>query len=81
MESQHTLSQGWGIKLERKNKRFNENQKSFLIERFNIGIQTGRKEDPENVSVLMRNIKNADGSRRFSIAEFLSSQQIASFCL
>jgi hypothetical protein len=36
-----------------------------LIERFNIGVQTGHKEDPENVSTLMRNIKNADGSRRY----------------
>lgn len=79
IESKQTLSQGWGIKLERKNKRFTENQKSFLIERFNIGVQTGRKEDPENVSTLMRNIKNADGSRRFSLAEFLTLQQITSF--
>jgi hypothetical protein len=65
--------------LERKNKRFTKNQNSFLIERLNIGTQTGRKEDPENVSTLMRNIKNADGSRRFSLAEFLTSQQITSF--
>lgn len=50
IESKQTLSQGWGIKLESKNKRFTENQKSFLIERFNIGVQTGCKEDPENVS-------------------------------
>jgi hypothetical protein len=27
----------------------------------------------------MRNIKNADRSRRFSLAEFLTSQQITSF--
>ena len=80
IESKQTLSQGWGIKLERKNKRFTKNQNSFLIERLSIGAQTGRKEDPENVSTLMRNIKNADGSRRFSLAEFLTSQQITS-CL
>lgn len=79
IESRQTLSQGWGIKLERKNRRFTENQKSFLIERFNIGVQTGRKEDPENVSLLMRSIKKSDGSRRFVLTEFLSSQQIASF--
>jgi hypothetical protein len=41
IESKQTLSQGWGIKLERKNKRFTKNQKSFLIERLNIGAQTG----------------------------------------
>jgi hypothetical protein len=79
IESKQTLSQGWGIKLERKNKRFTINQKSFLIERLNIGAQTGRKEDPGNGSILMRNIKNADGSRRFSLAEFLTSQQITNF--
>jgi hypothetical protein len=59
IESKQTLSQGWGIKLERKNKRFTENQKSFLIEMFNIGVQTGHTETPANVSTLMRNIKNA----------------------
>ena len=50
-----------------------------MIERFNIGVQTGGKEDPDNVSTLMRNIKNADGSRHFSLAEFLTSQQIIRF--
>jgi hypothetical protein len=79
IESKQTLSQGWGIKLERKNKRFTKNQNSFLIERSNIGAQTGRKEDPGNGSILMRNIRNADGSRRFSLAEFLTSQQITNF--
>jgi hypothetical protein len=79
IESKQTLSQGWGIKLERKNKSFTKNQKSFFIERLNIGAQTGRKEDPENGSTLMRNIENAEGSRRFSLADFLTSQQITSF--
>jgi hypothetical protein len=52
IERKQTLSQGWGIKLERKNKRSTKNQRSFLIERLNIGVQRGRKEDPENVSLV-----------------------------
>ncbi|CAG2256851.1 unnamed protein product [Mytilus edulis] len=79
MEGEHHLSRGWAIKTDRKNKRFSDNQKNFLIERFNIGLQTGHKEDPENVAVVMRSVKKADGTRRFSIEEFLTPQQITSF--
>ena len=37
-----------------KKNNFNENQKTFLTEKFNLGLTTGNKEDPENVARAMR---------------------------
>jgi hypothetical protein len=73
------MDKGWALKAERKTKRFNENQKSFLVEKFNIGLKTGRKEDPISVAEAMLTARTEDGSRRFSYDEILSVQQVTSF--
>ena len=38
----------------KKKNNFNENQKTFLTEKFNLGLTTGNKENPENVARAMR---------------------------
>ncbi|XP_063443690.1 uncharacterized protein LOC134724531 [Mytilus trossulus] len=76
-ENQHPS--GWALKDERKCNRFNDNQKNYLTEKFNVGLTTGRKEDPFLVSESMLNEKNTDGTRRFTYDEILSVQQITSF--
>ncbi|XP_071144966.1 uncharacterized protein [Mytilus edulis] len=73
------LELGWALKEERKNKRFNVNQKEYLTEKFNKGLKTGRKEDPFLVSEEMLTERKEDGNRRFSYDEILSVQQITSF--
>ena len=51
-----------------------------LRKKFNIGRDTGRKQDPSTVAKEMRRAKDADGNRLFpSSKDFLTSQQIASF--
>ena len=57
--------------------RFSENVKSYLTARFDVG-QTGRKADPSQVAADMRTTRSADGSRRFSIDEWLTKGQIQS---
>ncbi|CAG2253324.1 unnamed protein product [Mytilus edulis] len=74
-----SLELGWALKEERKNKRFNVNQKEYLTEKFNKGLKTGRKEDPFLVSEEMLTERKEDGNRRFSYDEILSVQQITSF--
>ena len=74
-----SLSEGWALKTTKKSARFNEAQKKYLEDKFNLGQQTGHKQDPERVSKDMRFAKKADGSRLFSSNEFLSAQQIQSF--
>ena len=58
---------------------FNENQKSYLQAKFNIGQASGRKLDPEVVAKEMRRARAIGGERLFLVKEFLSPQQISSF--
>ena len=56
--------------------RFNETQKQFLTEKFQIGEETGKKEDPANVCREMRLKKDMHGLKVFSKEECLTTQQI-----
>ena len=75
-----TLNMGWALKAGRKNTRFNDRQKLYLVEKFNHGL-VGHKEDPENVSeaMKMKYATNDNGGRMFNSSEFLTPQQIMSF--
>ena len=46
--------------------RFSENIKSYLQDRFDVGVQTRRKSDPVQVPADMRSAKSLDGSKKFS---------------
>jgi predicted GIY-YIG superfamily endonuclease len=54
---QNNMTIGWALKTERKCKRFSKNQKDFLVDKFNIGHKTGRKEDTFHVSESMLHVK------------------------
>ena len=43
------LSEGWALKAAKKSARFNEAQKKYLEEKFNIEQRTGHKQNPEHV--------------------------------
>ncbi|CAB4009561.1 zinc finger MYM-type 2-like [Paramuricea clavata] len=58
---------------------FSERVKQYLQSCFYIGVRTGRKADPAQVSVDMRNDKIADGQRAFSREEWLTKVQIKGF--
>lgn len=73
------LEKGWALKCKREIKRFSERQKSFLIQKFDMGDKSGMKCDPEDVSAEMRTVKDKKGVRVFSVGEFLSAAQIASY--
>lgn len=74
-----SLPEGWALKTAKKSSRFNESQRKYLEEKFELGQQTGHKQNPEKVARDMRFAKKTDGSRLFSSDEFLTSQQIQSF--
>lgn len=71
--------EGWALRESKKSHRFNETQKEYLLQKFNIGQSTGKKAQAEAVAKDMRRAKGPDGKRLFSIAEFLSPQQISSY--
>lgn len=73
------LLQGWALKTSRKKGRFTTNQRQYLDDKFKIGQQSGHKADSEQVSIDMRHAKNEDGTRRFTVEEFLSAKQIKSY--
>ena len=54
-------------------------QKDFLIDLFEKGEKTKRKEDPRNVCVMMRNARDERGDKIFESSEYMRKEQIASF--
>ena len=79
VSSEAPLVQGWALKGTKKATRFNENQRQYLDNKFQIGQESGHKVDPEKVSRDMRYARKDNGERRFDVEEFLTAQQIQSY--
>ena len=74
------LPMGWALRLSQvKRTRFTANQKDYLTKKFDLGEISGRKSDPESVARAMMAARDSEGNRLFTSAEFLTSQQVASF--
>jgi hypothetical protein len=75
-----SVSEGWaGRDPKRTGHRFSAKQRTFLENKFNDGVKTGVKANPDNVSKEMRQLKDQNGKRVFTVVEFLRPQQISSF--
>lgn len=70
---------GWALKTTKKTTRFNEKQKRYLEEKFFLGQETGHKVEAVTVAQEMRYTRDEAGSRRFTLDEFLTPQQVQSF--
>lgn len=79
VSSESPLVQGWDLKGTKKATRFNENQRRYLDNKFQIGQESGHKVDPEKVSRDMRYARKDNGEGRFDVEEFLTAQQIQSY--
>ena len=53
--------------------------KEYLKARFDAGEESGRKADPHQVAIDMRNARNKDNARLFSREEWLSRNQIQAY--
>ena len=74
------LPMGWALRSSQlKRTRFTANQKDYLTKKFDLGEISGRKSDPESVARAMMAARDIEGNRLFTSAEFLTSQQVASF--
>ena len=71
----HIRQQGWALK----STRFQEEVKDFLTDKFNEGVETGRKADPMQVSTEMRHLTDETGNLVFSSQEWKTIRQITSF--
>ncbi len=74
-----SLPMGWALQKKSGSKRFSQKVREYLTKKFNIGKDTGRKEDPEQVAKDMRTAMTIDGERLFDRAEWLSKTQIQGF--
>ena len=63
----------------RRSNRFSERVKSFLVEQFMIGEETGRKVTQVEAATRMRSPRNETGNRKFGKGEWLIPQQITSY--
>ena len=77
--SSESLSRGWALKG-KKQSRFSDSVKNYLLEPFLIGEETGRKVTPADASRRMRLLcRDGTNQRVFGKDEWLTAQQIASF--
>ena len=74
------LPMDWALRSSQlKRTRFTANQKDYLTKKFDLREISGRKSDPESVARAMMAARDLGGNRLFTSAEFLTSQQVASF--
>lgn len=74
------LSQGWALHKPKGGAgRFSDKIRQYLTSKFDIGVQSGRKEDPGQVAHDMRKAKAENGDRLFSREEWLTKSQIQGF--
>lgn len=76
----NSMQMGWALHKSRTGQtRFSEKVREYLQRKFDIGQETGRKEDPAQVANDMRKARNTDGTRMFNRTEWLSKAQIQGF--
>ena len=73
------LKMGWALKSTKEYKRLSEKQKTYLLDIYQVGEETGQKADPVTVSRTMKKARLSSGEPMFTATEYLTAQQIASF--
>ena len=74
------LKIGWALGKPRTGGiRFSEKVKTYLNAKFEMGERTGRKADPDQVALSMRNARNEKNERIFKREEWLTKTQITGF--
>ncbi|CAB4013274.1 Hypothetical predicted protein [Paramuricea clavata] len=63
------LNMGWAL---------SEKQKTYVLDTYQVGEQTGQKADPVSVSRTMKRARLSSGEPMFTAIEYLMPQQIAS---
>lgn len=77
--STQNLPMGWALKTRAQQKRMTEDQRSYLVDKFNEGQRTGNKHEPEEVAKAMRRAKNLSHDPRFMPVDYLKPFQIKAF--
>ena len=59
------LKEGWALKSSKKAVRFNETEKRYLDQKFNLGKLSGQRFDATVNAKDLRYARNKDGTRKF----------------
>ena len=73
------LQEEWALKSSKKAAWFDETQKQYLDEKFNLGKPSGHKCDPGVLAKDIRYARNKDSTRQFKVSMYFTSQQVQSF--
>ena len=72
LKSTSRLQMGWALQKKHASVRFSQKVRQYLIQKFNIGQETGKKEDPAQAAKDMQTASTIDGQRMFDRTEWLS---------
>lgn len=81
-ENQSPASQvehGWALRRTRKSVAFSEKAKSYLLDLFWMGEETGKKATASDVAFRMKSLRDETGQKMFSKIDWLTEQQIARY--
>ena len=70
---------GWALRRTRKSAAFSEKAKSYLVDVFWTGEETGKKATASDVAFRMRSLRDDNGQKMFSKTDWLTEQQIARY--
>lgn len=70
---------GWALQKKHGSVRFPQKVRQYRIQKFNIGQDTGKKEDPVQVAKDMRTASTIEGEKMFDRTEWLLKCQIQGF--
>ena len=73
------IRQWWALSKQRVLNCFTPNVKEYLNKKFDFGVKTGFKAEPEQVTAEMRNSRDEQNNHRFSREEWLTANQIKSY--
>lgn len=79
VDNHENLAKGWALKKEKKAVRFSSDLKEFLTDIFDIGMESGEKVTPSDAAMRIRQARLENGSKRFSVTQYLDAAQITSF--
>ena len=68
---------GWALRRTWKSAAFLEKAKSYLVDVFWTGVETGKKATPSDVAFRMRSLRDDNGQKMFNKTDWLTEQQIA----
>ena len=70
---------GWALQKNRKPVAFSEKAKSYLVDVFWAGEETGKKANASFVASRMKSLRDENGQEMFTKTDWLTEQQIARY--